>query len=74
MVSDDSVKYTADWDTFGDLNVGTMTTHTSVDMAESFYFENPHYESLREKYPALQQAWDHYQIVLKMCKAKEEEA
>jgi hypothetical protein len=70
---DDSVKYTADYDTFGDLNVGTMTTHTSVDMIDAFYFSNPCDEDLMKKYPALKQAWDHYQVVLKMCRAKEEE-
>lgn len=31
------------------------------------------YMHLKKKYPALQQAWDHYQMVLNMCKAKEKE-
>ena len=30
-------------------------------------------EDLREKYPALKQAWGHYQNVLEMCKSKETE-
>jgi len=33
----------------------------------SFSFD----ETLKEKYPALKQAWEHYQSVLKMCQAKE---
>lgn len=31
----------------------------------------PPQEVLRTKYPTLQQAWDHYQIILKMCEAQE---
>jgi len=30
-------------------------------------------KKLREKYPALQDAWDHYNNVKKMCEAKEQE-
>jgi hypothetical protein len=39
------------------------------DMFDSVY----DYLELKRKYPALQQAWDHYQSVLKMCKLKEAE-
>ena len=30
-------------------------------------------EDMREKYPALKQAWEHYQSVLEICKTKEKE-
>ena len=30
-------------------------------------------EDMREKYPALKQAWEHYQSVLEICKTKETE-
>ena len=30
-------------------------------------------QDLREKYPALKQAWEHYQSVLEVCKTKEQE-
>ena len=30
-------------------------------------------EDMREKYPALKQAWEHYQSVLEVCKTKEKE-
>mgnify|MGYP001494559546 CR=1 FL=1 len=30
-------------------------------------------EDMREKYPALQQAWEHYQSILEVCKTKEQE-
>ena len=30
-------------------------------------------EDLREKYPALKQAWEHYRSILEVCKTKEQE-
>ena len=30
-------------------------------------------EEMREKYPALKQAWEHYQSILEVCKTKEQE-
>ena len=30
-------------------------------------------EDLRDKYPALLQAWEHYQSILEVCKTKEKE-
>ncbi len=30
-------------------------------------------EDMRGKYPALKQAWEHYQSVLEVCKTKEKE-
>ena len=30
-------------------------------------------QDMREKYPALKQAWEHYQSVLEVCKTKEKE-
>ena len=30
-------------------------------------------DDMREKYPALKQAWEHYQSILEMCKTKEQE-
>ena len=30
-------------------------------------------EDMRKKYPALKQAWEHYQSVLEVCKTKEQE-
>ena len=60
-----------------DLNVGSVTKSVTVnafdsgtpDMFDSVF----DYMDLKKKYPALQQAWDHYQSVLKMCKLKESE-
>ena len=43
------------------------------DPIDSNFNNLPNKEDLRKKYPALQQAWDHYQTVLKMCKSKEDE-
>ena len=30
-------------------------------------------EDMRKKYPALKQAWEHYQSILEVCKTKEQE-
>ena len=30
-------------------------------------------ENMRDKYPALKQAWEHYQSVLEVCNTKEQE-
>lgn len=54
-------------------------THSEMVSVKPFDYNTPDmfevhdYMELKKKYPALQQAWDHYMMVLKMCKAKEEE-
>ena len=58
--------------------VGSGTVSASYDVSydvdawNSTALRNYKFE-LHEKYPALQQAWDHYQNVLKMCRSREEE-
>ena len=44
---------------FGDLDVGQLDLFSEDDM--------------KDKYPALKQAWEHYQSVLEVCKTKEKE-
>ena len=60
-----------------DLNVGSVTESVTVDAFDSgtpdMFDSVFDYMDLKKKYPALQQAWDHYQSVLKMCKLKESE-
>jgi len=46
-----------------ELNVGPFTGQ----------FDNYEDQYLRDKYPALKQAWEHYQMVKQMCKTKESE-
>lgn len=60
----------SDW-MLDEPNVNTLSESFTVTMPD-FNFENPCDEELKSKYPALKQAWDHYQMVLKMCRAKEE--
>ena len=55
-------------DEFDTLNVNTVSTGFTVD---GITFDNE--EDLRKKYPALQDAWDHYKNVKNMCEQKEEE-
>ena len=58
------------------MGVGTLDSGISYsmgdlgDLGQLDLFEE---EELREKYPALKQAWGHYQNVLEMCKSKETE-
>ena len=60
-----------------DLNVGSVVESVTVDAFDSgtpdMFDSVFDYMNLKKKYPALQQAWDHYQSVLKMCKLKEAE-
>ena len=58
----------ADLDDDFDMNVGTVSTGFTVD---GLTFDNE--EQLRKKYPALQDAWDHYKNVKHMCEQKEKE-
>ena len=58
----------ADLDDDFDLNTGSVATSFTVD---GLTFDNE--EELRAKYPALQDAWDHYKNVKHMCEQKEKE-
>jgi len=58
----------ADLDGDFDLNTGSIATSFTVD---GLTFDNE--EELRAKYPALQDAWDHYKNVKHMCEQKEKE-
>ena len=55
-------------DDFDTATVNTVSTGFTVD---GLTFDNE--EELREKYPALQDAWDHYKNVKHMCEQKEKE-
>ena len=56
--------------------VGSGTASTSYTVSydgwSSTALRNYEFE-LHEKYPALKQAWEHYQNILKMCRSREEE-
>ena len=73
-ITSDGVWQMEDWN-ISDANTGSASEMFTVDgMSYSFGdlgFEND--EKLRGKYPALQDAWDHYNNVKKMCEAKEQE-
>jgi len=45
-------------------------TYSFGDLGQLTLFSE---EELREKYPALKQAWEHYQSILEVCKTKEQE-
>ena len=45
-------------------------TYSFGELEAQLRFEE---ENMRDKYPALKQAWEHYQSVLEVCKTKEKE-
>ena len=68
------------------LNTGGVVTTASVDMDMDPDFSYSYGDlgdmgqldlfdemDLRDKYPALNQAWEHYKSVLEVCKTKEKE-
>jgi hypothetical protein len=65
------------------LNTGSIVTTASVDMDVDPDFSYSYSDmgqldlfdemDMRDKYPALNQAWEHYQSVLEVCKTKEKE-
>mgnify|MGYP001170541183 FL=1 len=76
QMSSDGVQYTGDFtysfadldNDFDNLNVNTVSTGFTVD---GIAFDNE--EGLRTKYPALQDAWNHYKNIKHMCEQKEKE-
>jgi len=65
------------------LNTGSIVTTASVEMDVDTDFSYSYSDmgqldlfdemDMRDKYPALNQAWEHYQSVLEVCKTKEKE-
>ena len=48
----------------------TDLTYSFDDLGQLDLFPE---EDMRKKYPALKQAWEHYQSILEVCKTKEKE-
>ena len=48
----------------------TDFTYSFGDLGQLDLFSE---EDMRKKYPALKQAWEHYQSILEVCKTKEKE-
>jgi len=56
------------------VNVGSASTSYTVSHDAWQSTANRNYElKLHAVYPALRQAWEHYQTILRMCKSREEE-
>lgn len=56
--------------TVDSLDPGMGVSYSFGDMGQLDLFPE---EDMREKYPALKQAYEHYQSVLEVCKTKERE-
>ena len=80
-MSSDGIQYTGDFkysyaDLDDDLGTGTIDT---IDPGYTFSYDNVGQldmfdeMDMRDKYPALNQAWEHYQSILEVCKTKEKE-
>ena len=59
----------------GATNVGSVIDTATVDFGDigDLQMDFDYDKDLRTKYPALKDAWDHYNNVKKMCEAKEQE-
>ena len=77
QISSDGIQNTGDFtysfadldEDFAQVNTGGIAESYTVD-GLSFDFDD---KELRSKYPALQDAWEHYQNVKHMCEQKEKE-
>jgi len=67
--------YTIDDWSMGATNVGSVIDTATVDFGDigNLQMDFDYDRDLRDKYPALKDAWDHYNNVKKMCEAKEQE-
>ena len=58
-------------DPFGDVSAEMGASYSFGDLNDQMSFD---YEGdLRKKYPALKDAWEHYQNVKQMCETREKE-
>tara|TARA_B100001175_G_scaffold307758_1_gene307333 strand:+ start:445 stop:726 length:282 start_codon:yes stop_codon:yes gene_type:complete len=70
QMSSDGIQYTGssasvDMDPHFSYSFGDLGDMGQLDLFDEM--------DLRDKYPALNQAWEHYQSVLEVCKTKEKE-
>ena len=65
--------YTIDDWSMGVTNVGSVIDTATVDFGDIEQLNFDYDRDLRDKYPALKDAWDHYNNVKMMCEAKEQE-
>jgi hypothetical protein len=73
-LTSDGIYSIDDW-SMGATNVGSVIDTATVDFGDigRLQTEFNYDQDLRDKYPALKDAWDHYNNVKKMCEAKEQE-
>jgi len=57
----------------GTLDDTTSITYDMGDLEQHYQLDLFNDEDMREKYPALKQAYEHYQSILEVCKTKERE-
>ncbi len=67
-VPSDGLQY-AGTGTIDSLDPGFNVSYSDLDVQTADMFE----KQLREKYPALQDAYEHYQNIKRMCESREKE-
>ena len=72
QLTSDGIYTIDDW-SMGATNVGSVIDTATVDFGDIGQLNFDYDQDLRDKYPALKDAWDHYNNVKKMCEAKEQE-
>ena len=74
-MSSDGIQYTGSAVTTAsvDMNMDPDFSYSFGDLGDMGQLDLFDEMDLRDKYPALNQAWEHYQSVLEVCKTKEKE-
>jgi len=76
MVKKNKDQLELQYDNVGDFGIDVASTTFNYDLTDfgEWYTDDVAEMSLREKYPALQDAWNHYEAVKKMCMIREKES
>ena len=74
-MSSDGIQYTGGAMTSGsvDIDVNPEFSYSFGDLGDMGQLDMFDEMDMRDKYPALKQAYEHYQSVLEVCKTKEKE-
>ena len=74
-MSSDGIQYTGGAVTTGsvDMDVDPDFSYSFTDLGDMGQLDMFDEMDMRDKYPALNQAWEHYQSILEVCKTKEKE-
>ena len=72
-MSSDGIQYTGSGVTTASVDVDPQFSYSFGDLGDMGQLDMFDEMYMRDKYPALKQAYEHYQSVLEVCKTKEKE-